>query len=214
MPRGRPPLPLTKEEALNARRDQVRKNVQAFRQRKSKQQDSNENSAGKPEELTLLLDNTPHCPDKHRSLDAKTSQHQYNKPWRDIDRMSGLPDYYLPFLLPQEINAAQMSLQQFAANAPKAFMPSGSSSEIGPHWSQVMPLSVGTNPILDLSIQALCLQQCQWRAPPHPLINVLLLSGPWRSSKSHCKAKARLQYRDLFGSNGPISLRIVAKLKQ
>lgn len=34
MPRGRPPILRTKEEALNARREQVRKNVQAFRRRK------------------------------------------------------------------------------------------------------------------------------------------------------------------------------------
>ncbi|KAL2051034.1 hypothetical protein ABVK25_008628 [Lepraria finkii] len=34
MPRGRPPIPRTKEEALEARREQIRKNVRAFRQRK------------------------------------------------------------------------------------------------------------------------------------------------------------------------------------
>lgn len=34
MPRGRPPIPRTKEEALEVRREQIRKNVQAFRQRK------------------------------------------------------------------------------------------------------------------------------------------------------------------------------------
>ena len=37
MPRGRPPIPRSKEEALNIRRSQIRKNVQAFRKRQKEE---------------------------------------------------------------------------------------------------------------------------------------------------------------------------------
>lgn len=77
----------------------------------------------------------------------------------ELETPLGFEDVYFPFLLPQEIDAARMSLQQFVANAATTFVLGNSSEEIGLHWSQTIPSLVNTNPILDLSFQAVCLMQ-------------------------------------------------------
>ena len=66
--------------------------------------------------------------------------------------------------IPPEIDAAQVSRQQFTSNAATAFLPARTnrdafSSETGPHWAQLIPDLVNRNDVLDSSIQALCLMQ-------------------------------------------------------
>lgn len=183
MPRGRPPLPRTKEEALNTRREQVRKNVQAFRQKKKWQRDLNADTRG--EGLTLVSENVRHWTDECRTLAPKAlpelhlddkkdtiiiEKRPNGRSWGQEAASNDIKGIQFPFVLPQQINAARMSLQQLASNASSAFVPSGSSTEIGPHWSQMFPALVNTNPILDLSIQAICLIQTSTVDGAHHLI--------------------------------------------
>ena len=52
MPRGRKPIPRSRDEALEARREQIRRNVQAFRERKrrAKEDEKNDETPGEPSE--------------------------------------------------------------------------------------------------------------------------------------------------------------------
>ena len=141
MPRGRPPIQRTKEEARVARRAQVRRNVQAYRQRKNYgarsgnphlpppepftfvQEHSGESASTKP--LNKDLDDPPeqHCDfvdhDQARHLLGpfdKVKKH----PTSSRDPVTIESFEYL-FDLPPEINAAQVSRQQLTANAATAF---------------------------------------------------------------------------------------------
>ncbi len=181
MARGRPPLPRTEDEALKARRDQVRKNVQAYRRRKHEQCERDQQKSDKnqmlkshgfepenPGQLSVEYLAQPSCAQSKGKVIGSTvlNRQQCKKPPQRLSQ-----DYHFPFFLPQEVNAAQMSLQQFECNAVSAFVPSCSSAEIGPHWSQMMPSLVNTNHTLDLSIQAICLMQMSYVTREHHLIN-------------------------------------------
>ena len=177
MPRGRPPLSHTKEEALAARREQVRKNVQAFRRRKQQHtgpvyrytvksrsytfvQENPDRANGhgwvdkafndQPElglEVVQQLGETPSLPYRPRSV---RSQSQSSR--------TGNSDYEtsLSAALPLEINVANLSLQQLVAAATVSYQHSGA---IGPPWTQTPLYLINLDPTLDLSLQALCLLQ-------------------------------------------------------
>ena len=184
MPRGRPPIQRTKEEAKIARRAQVRRNVQAYRQRKNFGARSGNAHLPPQEPFTFVreqwgesastspldkdLDDPPeqHCDlverDQARHLlgpFGKVRKH----PTTSHDPVTIQSFEYL-FDIPPEINASQVSRQQLTANAATAFLSAQEknntvSLETGPHWSDLIPDLVNRNDVLDSSIQALCLMQ-------------------------------------------------------
>lgn len=181
MPRGRPSLQRTKEEAKIARRAQVRRNVQAYRQRKhsgDRSEDSHPppltfifEQLGQPDSPVLLdtdLDALPGqlCDLVKDDLGPQFVGHSgkveaHSEVTQDSTMFGGL-DFLVE--IPPEINAAQVSRQQFTSNAATAFLPAhqnrnATSLETGPHWAQLIPGLVNRNDVLDSSIQALCLMQ-------------------------------------------------------
>ena len=184
MPRGRPPIQRSKEEARVARRAQVRRNVQAYRQRKNSGARGG-NPHLPPQEpfifvweqwakssSTSPLDkDLDDPPDRHCDFVKHTQARHSPAPSRKVkknpttsrDPVTMVSFEYL-FGLPPEINAAQVSRQQLTANAATAFLSAQEkmktvSREIGPHWSDLIPDLVNRNDVLDSSIQALCLMQ-------------------------------------------------------
>lgn len=184
MPRGRPPIRRTKEEALTARRDQIRKNVQAFRQRKQSQRGPEESRSGAEEKnLTFVLEDLGQFNGQDRGekdvsgkkeLRCETERYSNDRALSNLiektceEPFSGSPSSDIKgsdcLVLPLEINAAQSSRQQLASNAMSAFLPkphdtSAQPLSTGPHWCQIIPDCVNRNAILDFAIQALCLIQ-------------------------------------------------------
>lgn len=184
MPRGRPPIQRSKDEAKTIRRDQVRRNVQAYRIRKHFSSPSEEVQAPPKDSVTFILepggqhdsprlmsaglDATPEqqCDLKKRGHGRRLVIHSGEegapaKINQDLNT-SESPDYVVK--MPSEINAAQVSRQQFTSNAAIAFLPTqqnrcAESLGTGPHWSQLIPDLVNKNDVLDSAIQALCLMQ-------------------------------------------------------
>lgn len=188
MPRGRPPLQRTKEDAKMARKVQVRRNVQAYRQRKHANGRSEDSHPPPKEPFTFVLeqwgqsdppvrldtdlDTLPalpleqHCDFVEGGHGRRFVHHiakfdAHSKVTQDSTMFGGF-EYLVE--LPPEIHVAQVSRQQFASNAATAFLPARRtrdtfSSETGPHWAQLIPDLVNRNDVLDSSIQALCLMQ-------------------------------------------------------
>ena len=188
MPRGRPPLQRTKEDAKIARKAQVRRNVQAYRQRKHSNGSSEDSHPPPKEPFTFVLeqwgqsdppvrldahlDTLPalplkqHCDyaeDGHggRFVHHSAKSDAHSKVTQDSTMFGGFK--YL-VEIPPEINAAQVFRQQFTSNAANTFLLARKnrdtlSSETGPHWAQIIPNLVNRNDVLDYSIQALCLMQ-------------------------------------------------------
>ena len=182
MPRGRPPIERTQEEARIARRAQVRRNVQAYRQRKDSgaasgnphlspqepftfvQEKWGESTSTNP--LDKVLDDQQQCDfienDETRHLldpFGKVRKH----PTTNRDPVTIGSFEYL-FDIPPEINTAQLFRQQFTANAATAFLSAQEKKntmtwELGPHWSDLIPDLINRTDVLDSSIQALCLMQ-------------------------------------------------------
>ena len=183
MPRGRPPLKRTKEQALTARREQIRKNVQTFRRRKQTQHNSDEpcTDVNLQNGHTLVLEELGHA----------ENQVKHQRPWTQEEALThlgtrqfsddlstplfwqgSLPQYpsepykcpsYLVsnaafgVSLPPSIDTGPSTLQQFTSNVVCTFPPAHEWK--GAHWSQTIPSLVNRNQTLDLSIQALCLLQ-------------------------------------------------------
>ena len=176
MPRGRPPLPRTKEEALEARREQVRKNVQAFRQRKQEQNQSDGRKDKKSEGHAFVVQDLG----KANGALPKGLEHKRSDVQGADDQLSAghLPELYskrslrstehvddqnfnlsLSIALPREINPAHLSIDQLASTATLAFSPTQTPALVGPHWTQTIPRLTDIHPSLDHSIVALCLLQ-------------------------------------------------------
>lgn len=184
MPRGRPPIQRTNEEAKLARRAQVRRNVQAYRQRKHSSGRSDESPIASKKPYTFVLEQRGRHKPSHlldTDLDPPPEQ-QYDLMKNDrgrrlvgcsgkvkasskIDQDSTMFRSFKSLVeLPPEINAAQVSRQQFTSNAATTFLPVQQGRdpvalETGPHWAQLIPDLVNINHVLDSSIQALCLMQ-------------------------------------------------------
>ena len=161
MPRGRPPIPRTKEQALTVRRQQTRKNVQAFRKRRKASKSPQECSLEvEGNAFTFVLEELGRndvenpcrmspsptlCPNKarpkHQTLGAESKL--------------GCSD-----LLPPCIDYGPASLQQLASNVAWSLFPVSTDQPLPVvHWSQVFPTLVNRNSTLDCAIQALCLLQ-------------------------------------------------------
>ena len=169
MPRGRPPNYRTKEEAVNARRDQVRRNVQAFRERKrlQKHQEIPTSQVKGPSALQVCDQNlwedelpescvageSDHVNDNGSVEEVANSLHNSIVASQAVNRTLSLRTK-----LPPEINRSPVSRQQFVANCVTAFKPA-SRSKTGLHWAQVLPKVVNRDRALDLAIQAVCLMQ-------------------------------------------------------
>ena len=163
MPRGRPPKNRTREEAVNARREQVRKNVQAFRQRKRLQQRLLEpGTASESLDRDQLAEEVDDCvaDDEGHVIDG--NDHTQHSDESDHDNAVDLRDCNRSMAvwtrLPPEISYPQLSRQQFVSNCIVAFKPE-SKLNTGPHWTETLPGIVNQDSTLDYSIQALCLLQ-------------------------------------------------------
>lgn len=184
MPRGRPPIQRTKEEAKIARRAQVRRNVQAHRLRKhsSGRTEKSEITSKEPFKFVfeqwvqhdsprLLNTDVDALPEQQEDLVKVDRDPQTVDPFGKIkpsSEMNQSSRMYGSFQclveIPPEINPAQVSRQQLTSNAATAFLfaqqnPDIASLETGPHWVQMIPELVNRNDVLDCSIQALCLMQ-------------------------------------------------------
>ena len=179
MPRGRPPIPRTKEEALTARREQVRKNVQAFRKRKQTQNSSSGNrSETKEDAYTFVLEDLGQLDsgDQSHKVSSENASVQSGTLQSSIDRVratSSQETFREPSMIalqhrttsalsfavpvPASIDGGPASLQQYSSNFTHAFFSSRATT--GTHWSQMLPSLVNRNQTLDTSIQALCLLQ-------------------------------------------------------
>jgi len=185
MPRGRPPKDRTKEEALSERREQVRRNVQAFRRRQhvrkhgdeSTPEGSKENQFEASDDQTSdhskettkdsPLTKNPHSNLIIRILNGKQndlclleSQETNN----DVSNDDVVQVFESWSVLPPEMNHARISRQQFVYNCAIVFDSAADSSALSvlatePHWTQTFPGMVNINTVLDLSIQAICLMQ-------------------------------------------------------
>ena len=179
MPPGRPPIARTKEEALTVRREQIRKNVQAFRKRKRAQMGSDGNClVAKEEGDNFVLEELAHSGNQALSLTPsgkKTSNSVDTKqPEYHLNSSTPCPETAqkpfskpnLPIMttniddltsLPPSVNTGPATLQQLASTVACTF--SLDNAPTAAHWSQMVPFLVNRNRTLDLSIQALCLLQ-------------------------------------------------------
>lgn len=180
MPRGRPPLHHTKEEALAARREQVRKNVQAFRRRKQEHTEPVDRCTVKSGTYTFVQENfngaSGHGGAEKAFKDepllgvevVQQASEAISLPYRPRSVCSqarsskeGHLDYEtsLSVPLPLEIHAANLSLKQLVAAATISFTPRQPSGTIGRHWTETLSVIANINSTLDLTLQALCLLQ-------------------------------------------------------
>ena len=169
MPRGRPPKNRSKEEAVSARREQIRKNVQAFRDRKRLQQQQGSKTSQAEGEESPKSDDQNLLESKLDECLIKDKRYLVNK--NDSDATFGNSDYdsivtsrsidqslAIWTRLPPEISYSQLSRQQFVSNCVAAFKPE-SNLKTGPHWAETLPQIVNKDSTLDFSIQAICLMQ-------------------------------------------------------
>ena len=195
MPRGRPPIPRTKEEALIARREQVRKNVQAFRKRKQSQNSSNAvRTRTKDDAYTFVLEDLGQLEsgDHGHRVSSENATVDSNIPQINKDRaraISSQETFREPSVLalrhgttsglsfvasvPASVDGGPASLQQYSSNFTHAFFSSRATT--GTHWSQMLPALVNRNHTLDTSIQALCLLQVGHNRGNHIFPQSLLL---------------------------------------
>ena len=180
MPRGRPALHHTKEEALAARREQVRKNVQAFRRRKQQHTEPVDRCTVKSGVYTFVQEKSNGANGHDGTEKAFEDQPELGKevvqqaseaislPYRPRSVCSqtqslnkGQPDYdtSLSVPVPLEIHAANLSLKQLVAAATISFTPRQPSGTIGRHWTETLSVIANINSTLDLTLQALCLLQ-------------------------------------------------------
>ena len=180
MPRGRPPLHHTKEEALAARREQVRKNVQAFRRRKQQHTEPVDRCTVKSGSYTFVQEKVNGANGHDGAEKAFEDQPELGKevvqqaseaislPYRprsvcsQTQSLKKGQSYYetsLSVPLPPEIHAANLSLTQLVAAATISFTPRQPSGTIGRHWTETLSVIANINSTLDLTLQALCLLQ-------------------------------------------------------
>ena len=178
MPRGRPPIPRSTEEALRARREQVRNNVQAFRKRKQAGIKTLEcHTAKDVDDYTSVQDGGQEYSDHNQSQEAPPEDGAPQQHAVQLNRSSSLSgllqnqpmqlfstsnepsisSQIQPIVLPPLIDSGPTSLQQFTSNVATRFCPD--SITTGAHWFQIVPSFVNRDQTLDLSIQALCLLQ-------------------------------------------------------
>ena len=180
MPRGRPRLHHTKEEALAARREQVRKNVQAFRRRKQQHIEPVERCTVKRKSYTFVQEKISETngyggaekafedqPEQGIEVVQQASE-ALSLPYRPHSVCSqiqlskkGYLDYEtsLPGALPLEIHAANLSFKQLVAAATIPFTPRQPSGTTGRHWTETLSVIANINSTLDLTLQALYLLQ-------------------------------------------------------
>ena len=176
-------MPRTKDEAQVARRAQVCRNVRAYRQRKHSSSRSEEARTQLQEPFEFVFEQGSHNDSPRRldidldaSLEEQHGPMKYSRgrrPADHCDRIKVSPkmnqdstnaeSLKFGFELPPEINAAQACRQQFMSNAATAFLPAQNQNGVfwntSPHWAQLIPDLVNRHPVLDSSIQALCLMQ-------------------------------------------------------
>lgn len=165
MPRGRPPKNRTREEAVNARREQVRKNVQAFRERRRQQQE--------PGNQTSLTEGVDPSKSDDQADDLSTHEERSSVHGHGHDASLGDSDHdskavahsgankqslALWTRLPPELSHSQLSRLQFVSNCVASFKPE-SILNTGPHWTDTLPEIVNRDRTLDFSIQAICIMQ-------------------------------------------------------
>ena len=178
MARGRPRKNRTAEEAVVERREQVRKNVQAFRERKrlhkeqGNAEEGNESAeargrsevsitVGEPLDMVLPSDG-----EYSESIDAASARSVPTPSQQVSTGFVSSPDdaqaIALWIQLPAQISHAQLSRQQFVSNCLSAFRLEScptSAGKTGPHWCETLPGIVNKDNTLDLSIQVVCLMQ-------------------------------------------------------
>ena len=162
------------------RREQVRKNVQAFRRRKQQHAEPADRCTGKSGSYTFVQEKVNRANDRGWTEKALKDQRELgledvqqpsealslpyrprNVPSQSQSSRIGHSDYAtsLSVTLPLEINAANLSLQQLVAAATISFAPRQPSGTIGRHWTETLSVIANNNSTLDLSLQALCLLQ-------------------------------------------------------
>ena len=151
MARGRKPIQRTKEEAKVVRREQIRRNVQAFRQRKNACRENDTSSKTRVNELTFVQDgrggdgqDAQLCDigfarqktnDVPETLDLKTNVEPEQSSSRSLDvsetpdieiiKSSGQVGVTYAELLPPTVSAAVVIRQQFVSNSAQIFLPLG-----------------------------------------------------------------------------------------
>lgn len=157
MPRGRPPIQRSEEEAKIALRAQVRRNVQAYRLRKHSNGISGESQIS-PKEPFSVVDTTLNTPPEQQcnftrhdggrrlvdhscKINASSEINQNSAMFRKLNLLAEIPP---------EINAVR----------PTAFLPTVQngdplSLETGPHWAQLIPDLDNKNDVLDSTLPEL-----------------------------------------------------------
>lgn len=151
MARGRKPNQRTRQEAKVVRREQVRRNVQAFRQRKNACREDDRSSKGRAKELKFVQNNQgrdsqdaqlgstdfarQETNDRFGTFDLKTDVEPQKSESQSLD-VSDTPDFemiessgqvgveYLE-LLPPTISGAAATRQHFVSNSAQIFLPLG-----------------------------------------------------------------------------------------
>ena len=170
MPRGRPPIQRSEEEAKIARRAQVRRNVQAYRLRKHSNGISGESQVLPKEPFSFVFEEWGQD-DFTRPLDTNLNtppEQQYNFTRHDGGRR--LVDHSCKINASSEINQNSPMFRklnllaeippEINAARPTAFLPTVQngdplSLETGPHWAQLIPDLVNTNDVLDSTLPEL-----------------------------------------------------------
>ena len=175
MARGRKPIQRTKEEAQKARREQVRRNVQAFRQRKNAPKIESESYSDKEKQWTFVEDGLAsdvrnlqlvekgNLSVSDLSLESKSSylsadlddQMTRSLPWCSSGphdtrthsvRSRRLKNAKNCERLPPEINSAKVSRQQLVSNSAEIFLPG--SGLISPQFDQIGPHWIHLLPVM------------------------------------------------------------------
>ena len=162
------------------RREQVRKNVQAFRRRKQQHTEPVDRCTVKSGSYTFVQEKINGVNGHDREEKAFEDQPELglevvqqaseaiSLPYRPRSVCSQTQssrkcnsdyDPSLSVALPLEIHAANLSLKQLVAAATISFTPRQPSGTIGRHWTETLSVIANINSTLDLSLQALCLLQ-------------------------------------------------------
>ena len=174
MPRGRKPIPRSQEEALQIRRDQIRRNVKAFRERKKLAEINTEQASPEVSTSSQGANDEPVLV----ALGAdnrKCSNPGIPNPSLDLPLLAPkiVPESQCRIPLLLNVNPGKVCLQQFIANNACIFLPRCASTtqqhvQLGPHWAQNVPKLVGKSDLLNSSLQPLmllqiaCLKQERW----------------------------------------------------
>jgi hypothetical protein len=171
MPRGRPRLPLSDTERLEARRAQVRANVQALRRRRHGLTETPSTAPPVNGEISFIF-----YGDKAKNDGKLKPRKSYSEDSNKALMGSAGPSVATTvgirpsninrtsLLLPSQVFATNLSREQFVGHFLSVFKPAISKESeydrsIAVHWIQILPDLVNRNQVLDLSLQAFCAMQ-------------------------------------------------------